>query len=164
MNESGVKNIANLINSWHQQGYRVVLATGVFDILHVEHIRFLTKAKSSGDRLIVGIETDKRVALIKGPDRPVNYELVRLEQLLALRVVDEAFVLPEKFDSQPDWVGFINLIRPDVYAVSSHTSYLDNKRQICESHGIEFAIVHQFNPSYSTTSLSTKKSALKDSE
>ena len=55
-----------------------VLATGVFDVLHIEHIRFLAAAKQQGDRLIVGVESDVRVRAMKGPGRPLHDEQVRL--------------------------------------------------------------------------------------
>jgi cytidyltransferase-like protein len=144
------------INSWQQSGKSVVLTTGVFDLLHIEHIRFLTKAKLAGDKLIVGIENDKRVRDIKGVERPVNNHRIRIEQLEALKVVDTAFLLPTQFSSQTDWEQFMRNLHPDTYAVSSHTSYLENKLNICQKFNIDFRIVHQFNPDYSTTNLHQK--------
>lgn len=142
-----------LIQSWKMQGEQIVLATGVFDILHVEHIRFLTAAAERGTKLAVGVECDVRVQAVKGTERPVNPQDIRIEQLASLRVVDIAFVLPETFASQSDWEQFMEAVSPAVYAVSSHTSWLENKRAIAEAYGAEFAIVREFNPDYSTSAL-----------
>jgi rfaE bifunctional protein nucleotidyltransferase chain/domain len=145
--------IATHIKVWQQQKLNVVFVTGVFDLLHIEHIRFLQKSKAEGDKLIVGIETDARVKSIKGADRPIHNESTRLEQLHALKVVDMVFLLPKKFSSQHDWETVMSNLHPNVYAVSSHSSHLENKRQICQKYGIDFKIVHKHNPSISTSKL-----------
>lgn len=134
----------------------VVLVTGVFDVLHIEHIRFLAAAKMQGDRLKVGIETDARVRKIKGPNRPINAEQVRLEQIRALRFVDEAFLLPEKFDEYRDWWEFMRAVKPDVYAVSAHSLHLPTKSKICKDLGITLAMVRPHDPSVSTSILLEK--------
>lgn len=146
----------NQVKTWRSSGYKFVLVTGVFDLLHIEHLRFLTKAKAAGDKLLVGIESDRRVKAIKGHERPVNNQTIRQEQLLALKAVDSVFVLPEQFSAQVDWETLISQIQPDIYAVSSHTSYLENKQAICQKYGITFAVVHQFNPAYSSSKLHQK--------
>jgi cytidyltransferase-like protein len=151
-----LKQIKGRVTSWRSQGQKVVLATGVFDLLHIEHIRFLKKAKGAGNRLIVGIEADARVKSLKGYARPVNSQKVRLEQLNALSAVDLAFTLPRKFSGQSDWEVFMASLRPDVYAVSSHDTYLKNKRAICQRRGIDFRVVHKHNPRYSTSLLITR--------
>ena len=135
---------------------QTVLATGVFDVLHIEHIRFLAAAKMQGDRLMVGLETDVRVRKIKGPGRPINSEQVRLEQIRALKFVDEAFLLPEKFDEYDDWLDFMQAIKPNVYAVSAHSSHLATKGEICTRLGIRLAIVRPHDPGVSTTLLLEK--------
>ena len=58
-----------------------ILVTGVFDLLHQEHINFLTKAKAVGDILVVGLETDTRVKQLKGFNRPINSTKDRLQNL-----------------------------------------------------------------------------------
>lgn len=141
------------VKRWQEQNQTVVLVTGVFDILHIEHIHFLKNAKAAGDKLIVGIETDQRVSRIKGAHRPIHPQESRLVQLNALKPVDLAFLLPEKFDTQKDWETFTRELKPDIYAVSSHTSWLENKRQIAQKFGVDFQIVHQHNPDYSSTKI-----------
>jgi rfaE bifunctional protein nucleotidyltransferase chain/domain len=145
--------VINQVLTWQSQKQKVVLVTGVFDLIHIEHLRFLAKAKAAGDKLVVGIESDARVKAIKGHERPINLQTIRQEQLEALKVIDLVFILPEAFSSQADWNEFMRSLHPDVYAVSSHTSYLENKEAICQKYTIDFQIVHQFNPNYSSTQI-----------
>ena len=69
-------------------GKRLVFTNGVFDLLHVGHVRYLTQARALGDALVVAINSDRTVRELKGPDRPVFDEAERAEILAALRVVD----------------------------------------------------------------------------
>jgi len=69
-------------------GRRLVFTNGVFDLLHVGHVRYLTQARALGDALVVAINTDRTVRDLKGPNRPVFDESERAEILAALRVVD----------------------------------------------------------------------------
>lgn len=145
--------IATQVSNWQSQGLKVVLATGVFDLIHIEHIHFLNQAKNLGDKLIVGLETDDRVARMKGNHRPINPLSIRLEQIEAIKVVDLAFSLPDVFDQQTDWLAFMQKLKPDYYAVSSHSKYIENKRAICHQTQVQLQIVLPHNPNYSTTKL-----------
>jgi len=69
-------------------GERVVFTNGVFDLLHVGHVRYLAQARALGDVLVVAINSDRSVRELKGPDRPVFDEGERAEILAALRNVD----------------------------------------------------------------------------
>jgi len=69
-----------------------VFVNGTFDILHMGHIALLDYAKSLGDQLVVAIDSDNRVRLLKGSDRPINSQLERGTLLAALKSVDEVFV------------------------------------------------------------------------
>ena len=69
-------------------GARVVFTNGVFDLLHVGHVRYLAEARSLGDVLVVAVNSDRSVRELKGPDRPVFDENERAEILAALRNVD----------------------------------------------------------------------------
>ncbi len=70
-----------------------VVATGIFDLLHVGHARFLAAARAAGTRLVVGIEDDERVAARKGPARPIVPACERGEIVAALRAVDGVFLV-----------------------------------------------------------------------
>ncbi len=145
------KSVLLLLKKAREEGQKIVFVTGVFDILHEEHVFFLQKAKDSGDVLVVGVESDVRVRKIKGEGRPIQKQKDRFAALLELECVDSAFVLPEKFSSPDDHKLLISLINPDILAVSSHTAHLDKKRAIVENFGGRVEVVHQHNPKVSTT-------------
>jgi len=76
-----ITTIAPVCAKLHAQGKKIVLATGFFDLLHQEHINFLTKAKVVGDILIVAVESDERARALKGEGRPVKSQLVRCQKV-----------------------------------------------------------------------------------
>src|ERR1043166_180453 len=76
-------------------GRRLVFTNGVFDLLHVGHVRYLTQARALGDALVVAINSDRAVRELKGADRPVFDEAERAEILAALRVVDYVVVFDD---------------------------------------------------------------------
>jgi rfaE bifunctional protein nucleotidyltransferase chain/domain len=69
-------------------GRRLVFTNGCFDVLHVGHVRYLTRARTLGDALVVAINSDRTVRELKGAGRPVMNETERAEMLAALRAVD----------------------------------------------------------------------------
>lgn len=92
------------------QGRRIVFTNGCFDLLHVGHTRYLQAAKSLGDLLVVGVNTDASVrSLEKAPDRPIVPEAQRAEVLAALSCVDFVVLFAE-----PDPARLIAAIQPDV--------------------------------------------------
>jgi rfaE bifunctional protein nucleotidyltransferase chain/domain len=90
-------------------GQRIVFTNGVYDLLHPGHVRYLAAARAEGDALIVGVNSDRSVRAIKGPDRPINPELERAEVIAALAVVDAAVVFDEA-----DPHAIISALQPDV--------------------------------------------------
>lgn len=76
-------------------GARLVFTNGVFDLLHVGHVRYLAQARALGDALVVAINSDRAVHELKGPDRPVFNEAERAEILAALRHVDYVTVFDD---------------------------------------------------------------------
>jgi D-beta-D-heptose 7-phosphate kinase/D-beta-D-heptose 1-phosphate adenosyltransferase len=90
-------------------GRRLVFTNGVFDLLHVGHVRYLTQARALGDALVVAINSDRTVRELKGPDRPVFVESERAEILAALRLVDYVTIFD---DVSPR--GLIAELLPDV--------------------------------------------------
>lgn len=100
----------NLLKQLRAQGKTIVTTNGCFDILHVGHVRYLEKAKSFGDVLIVALNSDKSVKSIKGDSRPINNENDRAEILSALRSVDYVVLFDE--DSP---INLLLQIKPDVH-------------------------------------------------
>ena len=88
---------------------RIVFTNGCFDILHVGHIRYLRKAKSLGDILVVGLNTDRSVRLIKGEKRPIVPQEDRAEVLASLEFVD--YVV---FFDEPDPFTLIGKVKPHI--------------------------------------------------
>ena len=88
---------------------RVVFTNGCFDLLHVGHIRYLQDARNLGDYLVVGINSDASVKKLKGPARPLQNELDRLEIIAALECVNLATLFGE---DTPE--ALIRHVRPDV--------------------------------------------------
>ena len=76
-------------------GKRLVFTNGVFDLLHVGHVRYLAEARALGDALVVAINSDRTVRELKGPNRPVFNQAERAEILAALRVVDYVVVFDD---------------------------------------------------------------------
>ena len=101
--------IEAVVNRYRSNGKRVVFTNGCFDILHVGHVKYLQIAKSFGDILIVGLNSDESVSRLKGPTRPVNIAEDRAYLLAALEAVD--FVVP--FESNTPY-DLIKMIKPDV--------------------------------------------------
>lgn len=142
-----------VLNQARSLNQTVVLATGVFDLLHQEHRLFLAKAKQLGDVLLVGVESDARVKRLKGPDRPRHRQQTRVNNVMATGVVTSAFVLPTTFDTPLAHTQLVELIRPQFLAVSSHTPHLIEKRRILEQVGGKVVVIHQHNPDISTTKI-----------
>lgn len=141
-----------------ENGEKIVLATGVFDVLHQEHIFFLQKAKKLGGFLVVGLESDIRVQKMKGQNRPVFSQKERKTQLEALGIADAVFILPEIFDLPEHHSQLIRDISPDFFAVSEQTPHLEEKKKVLQAHGSRLVVVHEHNPSISTTQILKKNS------
>ena len=129
-------------------GARLVFTNGVFDLLHVGHVRYLQCARALGDALVVAINSDRTVHELKGPDRPVFDEAERAEILAALRDVDYVVIFD---DVSPR--NLIKSLLPDVLVKGGDY-------QLDEIHGreeVEAAggrvISLPFVPGASTTSL-----------
>ena len=95
-------------------GRRIVFTNGVFDILHPGHVRYLQAARSHGDLLIVGLNSDASVRRNKGPERPINPEQERAEILAALACVDAVSLFDE--DTPAD---IIRRVQPDILVKGS---------------------------------------------
>ncbi|HSQ24787.1 MAG TPA: D-glycero-beta-D-manno-heptose 1-phosphate adenylyltransferase [Pyrinomonadaceae bacterium] len=82
------KELINERARLRQEGKKLVFTNGVFDILHVGHVRYLTQARELGDALVVAINSDASVRALKGEERPLINQEARVEVLAALRSVD----------------------------------------------------------------------------
>jgi rfaE bifunctional protein nucleotidyltransferase chain/domain len=104
-----ISRLKKILAQLQAQGKKMVFTNGCFDILHVGHVRYLRKAKSLGDILIIGMNTDRSVKTIKGEKRPIVPQEERAEILSALAFVD--YVV---FFDEPDPYDLIVALKPDV--------------------------------------------------
>lgn len=102
------EDIEAVVERYRKNGKKIVFTNGCFDILHVGHVKYLQEAKSFGDILIVGLNSDASVSRLKGPTRPVNIAEDRAYLLAALEAVD--FVVPFEDDTPYE---LIKMIAPD---------------------------------------------------
>jgi D-beta-D-heptose 7-phosphate kinase/D-beta-D-heptose 1-phosphate adenosyltransferase len=106
-------------------GYRVVLTSGSFDLIHLGHVKYLGRAKDLGDVLAVGVDSDAKIRRRKGEDRPMVPEGERLEMLAHQRPVDLIFL---KEDGEARW-ALIKAVRPDVLVLTADHSYGEEELQ-----------------------------------
>lgn len=104
------KDAATFCEELRRRGKQIVFTNGCFDIIHAGHVRYLTMAKSFGDLLIVGLNTDESVRKLKGASRPINNQDDRAEVLLGLKAVD--YVI---FFCEPTAENLIAEVKPAVY-------------------------------------------------
>lgn len=135
-------------------GRKIVFTNGCFDILHVGHVRYLTAAKSFGDVLIVGVNSDASVKMLKGENRPINNEKDRAEILLGLKAVDYVAIFGERTAEK-----IIAEVAPDVYVKGGdYTLETLPEAKIVQSYGGRVELV-DFVGGYSTTATVEKLSA-----
>ncbi len=102
-------NAAAVVERWKDSGEEVVFTNGCFDILHLGHVDYLEKARTFGDRLIIGLNSDDSVKRLKGEHRPVNEENARARLLASLAFVDAVVTFEE--DTPLELITFL---KPDV--------------------------------------------------
>jgi len=100
-----------LAEKWRREGKRLVLANGCFDLLHVGHVRYLEDARRLGDVLLVGINSDRSVARLKGPGRPIMTAEERAELVGSLAAVDAVVLFDEDTAD-----ALVRALRPTVHA------------------------------------------------
>jgi rfaE bifunctional protein nucleotidyltransferase chain/domain len=139
------------VRQWREAGETVVFTNGCFDILHVGHIKTLTRAKSEGSKLVVGVNSDGSVQRLKGPTRPVNPELDRAQLLAALRCVDAVVIFEEDTP-----IELLEVVRPHVHVKGGDYQVDDlPEKEVVEKHGGRIVIIGLV-PGRSTTHLIQK--------
>jgi len=114
------KQLQDIVEIIKKRGHRIVLTQGVWDLIHEGHAVYLEQARSQGDILIVGVDSDELTRKRKGPNRPIVPQAERLKMLVHLRHVD-IVTLREAHDDLGD---LIRLVKPDVLVVSKTTKDL----------------------------------------
>lgn len=130
-------SLARRITAEKARGQRIVLANGCFDVLHAGHIRYLAGARALGDVLVVGVNSDRQVAIQKGVGRPILSEADRAELVASLESVDFVTIFDE-----PTVTELLLAIRPDVHAKGTdYTEETVPERDVVRSFGGRVAIV-----------------------
>ena len=141
-----LENSINAIKSDKKYNKKIVFTNGCFDILHVGHIRYLSEAKSLGDILVVGINSDESVKNLKGPSRPINSLSDRSLLLSELVCVDYVVSFKEQTP-----LKLIKMIMPDIL-VKGGDYTLDNvvgSKEVIDTGGkVELL---KFHDGYSST-------------
>ena len=106
-----LKALSAILASVRASGKTVVLTNGVFDLLHVGHVRYLEDARSRGDFLVVAVNSDKAAEALKGKGFPINPARERMEMLSALWFTDYVTVFEEETADD-----LLRMIQPDFYA------------------------------------------------
>ncbi|MEE9331177.1 MAG: D-glycero-beta-D-manno-heptose-7-phosphate kinase [Methylophilaceae bacterium] len=109
-----LEQLITKVQNWKNTKQKIVFTNGCFDLLHAGHVTYLEAAKKRGDKLILGLNTDRSVSAIKGPARPVVNESDRARVLAALESVDAVILFDEDTP-----LNLINAIKPDVIAKGS---------------------------------------------
>lgn len=145
------ENALTQVDAWRANQDQIVCTNGCFDLLHPGHIHLLNKAKSLGQRLVVGLNADASVRRLKGPARPILNEQDRASILGALGCVDMVVVFEE---DTPEIL--ISRLKPDILVKGSDYSLGHVvEREFVESYGGKVQLIEVLE-GYSTTQLSRK--------
>ena len=149
--KQNIKTIDSELHFWRQNSKKIIFSNGCFDLLHKGHIDLLAKARSLGDVLIVGLNSDVSVKALKGDKRPIQNQKVRFNNLLKLNSVDLIIIFEEETP-----LKLIKKIKPNIivkgqdYKVKHVVGY-----NTIKSWGGEVVLV-PLTKGYSTTSIIKK--------
>lgn len=130
------ERLAEAVAADRREGCTIAFANGIFDLLHVGHVRYLAAAAAEADRLVVAVNDDAAAAG-KGPGRPILTAAVRAELVAALRGVSYVTIF-----SEPTVTELLRLLRPDVHCKGTdYTVETVPERDVVREYGGRIAIV-----------------------
>ena len=130
------EDLLDIVERERREGRSIAFANGIFDLLHVGHVRYLQGAAQEADRLIVAVNDDE-IAARKGPGRPILPAADRAELVAALRGVDYVVIFPE-----PTVTPLLELLRPEVHCKGTdYTVDTVPERDTVRAYGGRVAIV-----------------------
>ena len=109
-----LETIEKQLNIWRFQEKKIVFTNGCFDLLHFGHVDYLSEAADLGDVLVLGLNSDESVRMLKGPRRPVNSQDTRAFMLASLSFVTGVIVFEEQTP-----INLIKFIKPDILVKGS---------------------------------------------
>jgi rfaE bifunctional protein nucleotidyltransferase chain/domain len=133
----GLAELQDRLRAARASGRTVALANGLFDLLHVGHLRYLEGAKAQADLLVVAVNADLSARALKGPDRPVMPETERAELVAGFACVDFVTIFSDR-TVEP----LLRALRPDVHCKGTdYTADTVPEREVARELGIRVAIV-----------------------
>ncbi len=148
------------------RGQKIVLAAGSFDLTHAGHALFLERSKGLGDVLVVMVGSDAAIVRLKGPDRPILDERLRLTMIDFLKPVDYSFI--DCYDGCKDRPDFIvvmmdeafRVLKPDMLVVNNDRDDISWREELGRKHGVKIVVSPRINPTeyddFSTTTIIEK--------
>ncbi len=143
--------LRSMLNIWRLKNQKIVFTNGCFDLLHLGHVDYLSKAADLGNKLIIGVNTDASTSALKGPHRPITDERSRTRLLASLFFVDAVILFDE-----PTPFDLISAIKPDVLVKGADYT-VDNivGADVVMENGGEVSTI-EFIEGYSTTAIETR--------
>ena len=147
------KDINHLLTKYRKENFKLVFTNGCFDLLHKGHIDLLLNAAAFGDKLFVGLNSDKSVKKLKGDSRPMQNERTRAQKLLELKYVNHVIIFEDLTPKK-----LIHIISPDVLVKGGDykTNEIVGAKHVISSGGVVRII--PLTPGFSTTSIIEKSS------
>lgn len=140
-----------MLTIWRFQGKKIVFTNGCFDIIHLGHIDYLSRAKDLGDLLVIGLNTDLSVSIIKGKNRPIQNEISRAMVLASLSMVDAVVFFGEETP-----YNLIKITQPDILVKGADYKPEDIVGyDIVKSKGGEIVTI-EYLDGYSTTAIENR--------
>src|SRR5277367_6074042 len=131
------QGLAAILEEHRRASRKIIFANGVFDLLHVGHVRYLEAARAEGDLLVVGVNSDRSTRKLKGEGRPILTERARATLVAALGCVDYVVIFDE-----PDVKPLLREFQPDVHAKGTdYTAETVPEGELAALLGIRVAIV-----------------------
>ncbi len=146
------KKLKKIREGFQNLGQSVVVTIGSWDVLHIGHVRYLNRAKTYGDILIVGTDSDRAIKSYKGPQRPLVPEEERMEMLSYQTSIDFITLVDDVTKSGKWLYGLIKTLRPDVF-VAVEDSYPDEQRLAIQKFCGELVVLPRQAENTSTTHL-----------
>ena len=139
------------LTDWKEENKKIVFTNGCFDLIHLGHIEVIARSADLGDILIIGVNTDNSIKILKGKNRPIVEEISRAKQLAALEFVDAVV-----FFDQDTPIDLIKMINPNVITKGSdyNTDQVIGNDIVTQNDG-EVVII-PLTQGYSTTSILEK--------
>lgn len=150
------KDLMSKVLKLRLKNKKVVFTNGCFDILHLGHKTYLNQSKALGDFLIVAINSDESVKLLKGDDRPINNQELRSKNLMNLECVDEVVVFSEETP-----LKLIEFLLPDVLTKGGDYNYKNIAgSNIVEKNGGKVVLLPYLKGYSTTTIISNRRKGL----